>query len=541
MADVFLSYASTDRQRVRPIIELLQRNGWSVWWDRDIAAGDGFEETIDREIQDARCVIVAWSEEAVVSRWVRNEALEGLERNLLIPVMLDHVRVPVAFRQSQAIDLTRGPPVPDPDSAAALLAAVARLAATGSTLPESIAPGPQPDRPSIAVLPFRAQHLDTDEAFLIDSLTEDLTARLAQVPGFFVIASGTTLGFAGRVVDPVDIGRQLRVRYVVDGSLRRIGERIRVNVQLTDTSTGNQLYSERIETTTRDLSALEDELVGSLISCIEPELMRAELQRISRQAPERLDAWALCRAGLGVLQIRGWHEDVLQEATSLLDRAIDADPHFALPWAAKAVMLGVGSRLGFFDRTESQLRQVSLQAAERGIEMANGDSQVLGYAGCALADWGEVERSMPVLDQAIRRNPSNAQAWVARALALRDVGDLERAIHEARTGLTLSPRDSSVAAWLIAFAQMLMQDGQLQEAGEALREARRRDPRLFAAPLLLAALNAFTGDRDAAVRSMAEALRLRPELTRSELRRLGGRVLLKVLDESGTIADLPED
>ena len=363
MAEIFFSYASEDRERVRPLIELLQRAGWNVWWDRDIAAGAGFEETIDREIQDARCVIVAWSRDSVASRWVRNEALEGLERDILIPVMLEDVRIPVAFRQAQAIDLTEG----FGTQADALLAAVARLAATGSTLPESLAPAPAADRPSIAVLPFRARTLAADEAFLVDSLTEDLTARLAQVPGFFVIAAGTTLALAGRVVDPVDIGQKLRVRYVVSGSLRQVKDRMRVTVQLTDTSAGTQLYADRIEAMAGDLSALEDELVSALVSCIEPELMRAELERISRQPPEQLDAWALCRAGIGVLQVRGWHQDVLNEATGLLDRAIEIDPEFALPWAVKAVMLGVGSRLGFYDRDQSELRDTSLRSAEQGI------------------------------------------------------------------------------------------------------------------------------------------------------------------------------
>ena len=106
MSDVFVSYASEDRTRVEPIVEQLQAAGWSVWWDRDIAAGAGFEQTIDEEIQATRCVVVAWSERSVSSRWVRNEALEGLERDILIPLMLENVRVPVAFRQSQSIDFS---------------------------------------------------------------------------------------------------------------------------------------------------------------------------------------------------------------------------------------------------------------------------------------------------------------------------------------------------------------------------------------------------------------------------------------------------
>ena len=540
MADVFLSYASENRDRVRPIVELLEQAGWQVWWDRDIAAGSGFELTIDKEIQEARCVLVAWSTESIASRWVRNEALEGLEREVLLPVMLDDVRVPVAFRQAQAIDLTDGIAARS-NEARALLAAVARLATAGDTLPESIAPAPEPDRPSIAVLPFRAPTLEPGERFLLDTLTEDLTARLAQVPGFFVIGSGTTLGFAGQTVDPVDVGRQLRVRYVVDGSFRRVGDRIRVNAQLTDATTGTQLYSERIESSASDVSVLEDDLVDGLVACIEPELMRAEVERISRQAPENLDAWALCRAGIGLMQVRGWHPEVVEEALDFFDRAIEIDAEFALPWAAKAVMSGVGSRLGFYDRSQSEVRQVSIEAAEKGIELAHGDSRVLGFAGCALADWGEAERSLPVLDQAIQRNPSNAQAWVARGMAWRDIGELSRGIDEARNGLSLSPRDASVAVWLVSYASMLMQAGRLEEADEVVRESQRRDPRLFAAPLLGSVLKALAGEDDGALVAMNEAQRLRPALSRVEIQRLGGKRLLEILEGAGATGNLPED
>ena len=146
-----------------------------------------------------------------------------------------------------------------------------------------------------------------------------------------------------------------------------------------------------------------------------------------------------------------------------------------------------------------------------------------------------------MLDQAIQRNPSNAQAWVARGVVWRDLGELAQAIAETRRGLSLSPRDSSVAAWLVSFASMLVQDGQLQEASDVLREAQRRDPRLFAGPLLMAMVRQLSGDVDGAARAMTEARRLRPELTRQEIRRYGGRPLLDVLDGGGLLGDLSPD
>jgi adenylate cyclase len=196
--------------------------------------------------------------------------------------------------------------------------------------------------------------------------------------------------------------------------------------------------------------------------------------------------------------------------------------------------------MGLYDRYSSSLRDSSIEAAERGIALANDDSQVLGYAGCALADWGEVERSMPVLEQSIRRNPCNAQAWMARALAWRDQGDLPRALEEASKGLSLSPRDISVAAWLLGYGGLLLQDGQLEQALLVTQEARRRDPRLFAVTLMITALRLLLGDPDGAANAMGDTVRLRPELTREEVQRLFGNLLLHQFDASGLIEALPE-
>ena len=170
MADIFLSYSRADRARVVPLVEGLQARGWSVWWDRDIAPGRGFEEEIDREISAARCVLVVWSNDSVNSRWVRNEALEGLERNILVPVLLDDVRIPVAFRQSQAVDFRPGVDTSNPAWDA--LVNVVRDFTGGDTSPSRvIQPPPSVERPTIAVLPFQSASGDVAGAYACAKLS----------------------------------------------------------------------------------------------------------------------------------------------------------------------------------------------------------------------------------------------------------------------------------------------------------------------------------------------------------------------------------
>ena len=124
MANIFVSYSRRDRKRVKPLVELLENQGWSVWWDRDISPGDSFEELIDRQITEAQVVIVVWSKHSIESRWVRNEALESMERDILVPVQLDALKLPVAFRQAQSADLTRWPRRADETELRMLLEAV---------------------------------------------------------------------------------------------------------------------------------------------------------------------------------------------------------------------------------------------------------------------------------------------------------------------------------------------------------------------------------------------------------------------------------
>ena len=537
MADIFLSYARTDRERVLPLVEGLQARGWSVWWDRDITPGRGFEEEIDREISAADCVLVVWSNDSVNSRWVRNEALEGLERNILVPVLLDDVRIPVAFRQSQAVDFRPGVDSSTP-AWDALVSAVASYTG-GDAAPSGVMPPPPPvERPTIAVLPFQSSSDDVEYQFLIQSLVIEISGRLAHIPGFFVVCAGTTMSYAGTNQNPVTIGRELGLRYVVDGTIQGSSNRIRIHARLTDVMSGKQLWSQRLDASGGTLPDIEDEIVHSILASIEPALARSELARIAKYRPADMDAWALCQQGLALLQVKGWHENVLRQAVSVLEQSARKDPDFALPVAAKSVMLGLGQRLAFWIDDPVDYRQASLEAAARAIEMADGDSQALGFAGCALADWGNTEESFPVLDLAIENDPSNAQAFMARSLAWRDIGEIDRAVEDGAMALRLSPRDASQAAWMMAHAATLLQRGDVADAYACAKRSVQRDPRYFGSRVVLSLVHLARQEIDLALKAMADAKRLRPELTRRQLEGLVGESTASAMARYGLLGEL---
>jgi len=260
------------------------------------------------------------------------------------------------------------------------------------------APGP-PDRPSIAVRPFVVLAEDRGLEFLATGLSEDVTALLARVPGFFLISRASSFAFRNPETPTSVVAQQLGVRYVLEGTVRGAGNQVRVSTQLADAATGRILWSGKFEAARAETLELQDDIARGIIIELEPALTRAEVAVIRRQRPDNVDAWGCYHQAIDALAGHGWNEQTVAKAQQFLRRALQLDSSFALARAQLALLSAIAQNIGLVERS-AELTQEALAAAEMAIADDPGSSEVLGYSGCALSDLGYRSRGADILRQA---------------------------------------------------------------------------------------------------------------------------------------------
>ena len=393
----------------------------------------------------------------------------------------------------------------------------------GFTLPPLIS-----DRPSIAVLPFLSLSEDRNLKLLADGLVEDVIALLARVRGFFVIARSSSFAYRSATQDVRHVGRELGVRYIVEGSIRASDKRARISTQLVEAESGKQIWTQRFDVELTETFDLQDEIARQIIRELEPELTRAELTLIQRQRPDNLDAWSRYRQALGPIALNGWNEEALAKTITHLRDAIALDPNFALAHATVALLGAIGANMSFAeDRLAAQ--QQALRDAETAVSIDPNASEVLGYAGCALADIGELARGREWLERAIEIDPSNAQAHVALGATQVQLRELEAGIKTMQYGIRLSPRDAALPFWGMVLAAGLARANRLQEALDESLNSCRRDGRLYGARVISAFILLRLGREREARAAMTEARRIRPALSIEEIQHFFGRYIARDL------------
>lgn len=372
-----------------------------------------------------------------------------------------------------------------------------------------------PAVPTVAVLPFRAISRDPDHLLLAEAITEDLTTRLARVPGFFVIARYSAATYAGSSADPGAIAHELGVRYVVEGSLRPAGEnRLRVTARLIDAGQagGVQIWGGQFETAC-DLrfGGTDDEITRAVIGRLGVELSVAEMRVELSRPPADHTAWTHFRQAFAGLLQHGWNEESFAEAEQQCRHALARDSDFALAHGLLALTLGLGRRFSLIRRPDAEAE--ALGAAERAMALGGNNSDILGLSGCALSDLGHTGRGIPILERAIEEDPSNSQAWVALGIAFVAERRAAEGIERIRHGIRVGPRDIRMAVWQTFLASGLMDE---QRAGEALVEADiagQLDAKLYPARIVrAAALLRLCREAEAAA-ALDAARRIYPRLT----------------------------
>jgi adenylate cyclase len=268
------------------------------------------------------------------------------------------------------------------------------------------APLPLPDRPSIAVLPFQNMGGDPEQEYFADGMVEDILTALSRIRWLFVIARNSSFTYKGKAVDVKQVARELGVRYVLEGSVRRGGSRVRVTAQLIDAETGAHLWAERYDRDLTDIFAVQDEITASVAGIIEPALAQAEHQRIMRKPPERLDAWEAYQRGL--FHCNKYGARTTRSHSVFFRQAIALDPNFAPGHYGYVFALWMDTSL-YFSRPNAELLEAMLKEAHIAVALDDKDAMSHAALATALVMNGSFEAGLVEARAALALNPNNAQ------------------------------------------------------------------------------------------------------------------------------------
>lgn len=367
---------------------------------------------------------------------------------------------------------------------------------------------PLPERPSIAVLPFDNMSGDREQEYFAEGLTEDIITALAAWRRFPVIARHSTFAYKDTKKPLSEIAQELRARYVVEGSVRKAGDKIRVTAQLIDATTDHHIWAKRYDRDIRDIFELQDEITENILISIEPELGQAERSRASRKRPENLDSWDLTlRAQASVFQFTT--KDI-KHAFSLLEKALELDPESALVMSMLALCHYKNAILGFATDRGGSLAKAR-QAAERAVSLDDGDWLAHAVLGITLM-WTErsFERALDHEERAMALNPSSTWARAFLSCVLEFGGAPDRAVPELRAALRLDPH-SPFATFInadLAISYFLLR--QFEEAINYARRALDIGPANVRARQRLAAALGQAGKLEEAQTALNELLRRQP-------------------------------
>jgi len=373
-----------------------------------------------------------------------------------------------------------------------------------------------PSKPSITVLPFDNLSGDPEQDYFADGVVEDIIAALSRIRWLFVIARNSSFTYKGRAVDVKEVGRELGVRYVLEGSVRKSGSKVRITGQLIDATTGAHLWAERFEGTLDDIFELQDQIAESVVGAIAPQLERAEIERAKRKPTESLDAYDYYLRGMEKLHC-GTRE-AIEAALPLFYRAIELDPEFASAHSGAAWCYFWRKLNGWMtDRAEEIAEGVRL--ARLAVELGRDDAVALTRAGHALGHLaGDLDGGIALIDRARLLNPNFAPAWFLGGFLRIFRGETESAMANLAHAVRLSPLDPEMFRMQVGMALAHFFAGRFDSASAWAEKAVGNLPCLLVAVGLAAASYALAGRADEARQAMQRLRTLDASLRVSNLK-----------------------
>jgi TolB-like protein len=372
-----------------------------------------------------------------------------------------------------------------------------------------------PDKPSIAVLPFQNLSNDPEQEYFADGVVEDITMALSHFRWLFVIARNSSFAYKGRPADIKQVGRDLGVRYILEGSVRKAGPRIRIAGQLIDGETGAHLWADHFDGTLENIFDLQDQVTSSVVGAIAPMLQREEIRRARRKPTENLDAYDYYLRGLA--SVRRWTQDANREALQLFSKAIELDPGLACAYGmAGWCYIQRKARRWMVDPEKENSEATRL--ARRAVHLGAHDEVALSMGAYVLIFIAhEFDDAIAFVDRGLAINPNSTLAWNLGAWVRVFRGEPDLVIDYAARAMRLSPLDPSMYAMngAVAYAHFLMGDYDL--ASSFAEKSLRDNPDFLLAIGMFAASNALAGRLAAARKGIARARECNPDLRLSNL------------------------
>jgi adenylate cyclase len=412
LAKVFLSYSRDDVAAAKRLAAFIDDAGHQVWWDHQIEGGSRFTAEIDRELKGADAVVVMWTKSSVESPWVQDEAAEGRDSGRLVPILLGTGKPPLGFRQFQSIDFGDWNGEGDPPHLDALIRAIAQKGGE----PQARAPSAEQATKgrkhcaAICVLPFVNMSGDPEQEYFSDGISEDIITDLSKVSALSVVARNTAFQFKGEAVDVKQVANTLGVDHVLEGSVRKAGNRVRITAQLIDGKAGDHLWADRYDRDLTDIFAIQDEISKAIVAALRVTLLPAEKRAIETRGTSSVEAYNLYLMARQQW-IAGDFSDLRRDETivRICRQALSFDPNYAQALALMAL-------------AQSQLRLMhgkdvdALSTAERALAINPDIAEAHCVKAQLLEEQGKDEEASAEMEEALRLDP---ESWEVNREAAR--------------------------------------------------------------------------------------------------------------------------
>lgn len=510
MTDVFVSYSRSDEQQAVRVADALRTAGYHVWRDDELPAHRSYAEVIEERLGNAKAVVVLWSAEAAKSQWVRAEADSARNRGILVQASLEGIVPPLPFNQIQCADLRDW----DGDCAAVgwkkLQTSVAALA--GAAPAEAKVARKVSHALCLCVLPFSNMSGDSEQEYFSDGITEDITTDLSKISAIGVVARNTAFTFKGQHVDVSEVAAKLGVSHVLEGSVRKVGDRVRINAQLIDGATGEHLWAERYDRDLSDIFAIQDEISKAIVDALKLKLLPREKKAIEQRGTTNVEAYKLY-----LLARQYWatgnHGDPRREerVMRICSRAVQIDTRYAQAWALLALAQS-SLHYGFGRREVDD----GFAAAHAALSI----DPTVGEAYCAkvrrMSEQSRLDEAEQEIAKALEVSPDSwdVHKEAARLARLRP-GGIAKAKHHYQRAVELMDGDFHAWANLVTCLQKL---GDAEGVGEGAKKmvseaerALQQDPSNGAALGIVAGGYAILGERERAREWMDRAMLIDPD------------------------------